>query len=244
MRQPTRLALALAALWGVSTAAHAGLTTTLTAASDYLFDGVSQTDGGPALQGSLDYAFDNGIYVGTWASNVDYPDSPPEKFEGTEQDYYGGYYGSLSEGFDFDVGVARYTYHAFPESSDYTEWYAGVVIQGNTKLKYFYADDDAIFAGETWRVKLSHDVELNSDWKLKLEGTYTDVSELADAQDKDDESQWHYKVGLATAAADFNIEFGVQGTSKSDVYEEYFGYGDDNLDDTVYLLVSRTFELF
>ena len=44
----------------MSTAANAGLSATVTATSDYTFNGVSQTDNGPALQGSLDYGFDSG----------------------------------------------------------------------------------------------------------------------------------------------------------------------------------------
>ncbi|HAU05178.1 MAG TPA: hypothetical protein DCS78_09930, partial [Pseudoalteromonas shioyasakiensis] len=59
----------------LSTSAMADLSTTVTLASDYTFNGVSQTMNDPAIQGSLDYAFaDSGMYVGTWASNVDFGD--------------------------------------------------------------------------------------------------------------------------------------------------------------------------
>ena len=50
----------------LSTSAMADLSTTVTLASDYTFNGVSQTMNDPAIQGSLDYAFaDSGVYVGT-----------------------------------------------------------------------------------------------------------------------------------------------------------------------------------
>ena len=50
----------------LSTSAMADLSTTVTLASDYTFNGVSQTQNDPAIQGSLDYAFaDSGMYVGT-----------------------------------------------------------------------------------------------------------------------------------------------------------------------------------
>ena len=45
---------------------------TITATSDYDFRGVSQTGKDPALQLSLDYAFDSGFYAGLWGSNVDF----------------------------------------------------------------------------------------------------------------------------------------------------------------------------
>lgn len=41
----------------LSTTAAANWSTTITAASDYTFNGVSQTDNDPALQASLDYAW-------------------------------------------------------------------------------------------------------------------------------------------------------------------------------------------
>ena len=38
--------------------------------SDYLFRGITQTWGKPAIQGGFDFVHDSGIYLGTWASNV------------------------------------------------------------------------------------------------------------------------------------------------------------------------------
>ena len=38
--------------------------------SQYIFRGLTQTDQKPAVQGGFDYAHTNGIYLGTWASNI------------------------------------------------------------------------------------------------------------------------------------------------------------------------------
>jgi uncharacterized protein (TIGR02001 family) len=59
------------------------LTGSITLTTDYRFRGVSQTDTGPAVQASIDYAHDSGVYVGIWASNIDFtpfgdPDSQVE----------------------------------------------------------------------------------------------------------------------------------------------------------------------
>jgi uncharacterized protein (TIGR02001 family) len=48
------------------------ITTPLTLATDYLFRGVSQTQTNPAIQGTLDIEHDIGLYVGGFASNVDF----------------------------------------------------------------------------------------------------------------------------------------------------------------------------
>ncbi len=64
--------LLVPALWGSGALAHAdnwrgslGLT------SDYVHRGVSQSEGNPAVQGSLAYWHPTGWYGGAWGSNVD-----------------------------------------------------------------------------------------------------------------------------------------------------------------------------
>ncbi|TMP43217.1 TorF family putative porin, partial [Pseudoalteromonas sp. S1688] len=81
----------------LSTTAAANWSTTITAASDYTFNGVSQTDNDPALQASLDYAYDNGVYAGVWASNVDFGDDTD-----FELDAYVGRYIQLNEQVSLD----------------------------------------------------------------------------------------------------------------------------------------------
>src|ERR1700693_4589763 len=38
--------------------------------SQYIFRGLTQTDQKPAFQGGFDFAHKNGIYLGTWGSNI------------------------------------------------------------------------------------------------------------------------------------------------------------------------------
>lgn len=78
----------------------------LTVASQYVSRGFQQTWGKPALQGGLDYAHPNGLFVGTWVSTVS------DHFirdASVEWDVYTGYsrsFGDLSLG----VTVAYYFY--------------------------------------------------------------------------------------------------------------------------------------
>ena len=66
------IAIATSCLLTISTTAAADITSSVNLASDYTFNGVSQTGNDPALQASLDYAGNSGFYAGTWASNVDF----------------------------------------------------------------------------------------------------------------------------------------------------------------------------
>ena len=38
--------------------------------SNYVFRGISQTHGKPAIQGGIDYLHPSGFYVGAWASSI------------------------------------------------------------------------------------------------------------------------------------------------------------------------------
>jgi|TARA_R110002050_G_scaffold124942_2_gene244312 uncharacterized protein (TIGR02001 family) len=90
MMNTTIKKLALLSLFTLPTSVMAGeLSTTVNATSDYTFNGVSQTDNSPALQASLDYAADDGWYVGAWASNVDFGGGDDTWLE---LDFYAGKY--------------------------------------------------------------------------------------------------------------------------------------------------------
>ena len=49
--------------------------------SDYLFRGITQTWGKPAIQGGFDFVHDSGIYLGTWGSNVSSNEFPGGSIE-------------------------------------------------------------------------------------------------------------------------------------------------------------------
>lgn len=70
--------------------------------SNYFFRGIDQS-GGEALSGGFDVAFENGFYVGTWASSIDFSG-------GLELDYYAGYGGSISDEVSYDIGYLFYGY--------------------------------------------------------------------------------------------------------------------------------------
>ena len=89
--------------------------------TDYVFRGFSQTDEAPAVSGGYDLEIglgENlpGLYLGVWASNIDFGDGS------IEIDYYGGTTFELG-GVGIDVGYLLYDY---PEagSQDYNEVYA------------------------------------------------------------------------------------------------------------------------
>ena len=84
------------------------------ATSEYMFRGISQTDDGPALQAGAGYSFSNGLYVGGWASNVDFGESTD-----AEIDTFVGWNGDLNDAVNLDVQLIRYNYVGEPDGVDY-----------------------------------------------------------------------------------------------------------------------------
>lgn len=88
--------------------------------SDYVWRGMTQTAEEPAISGGFDIAGENGLYFGTWASNVEFGDGAA-----LELDWYAGYANELENGLSYDFGYLAYTYPG-EDSLDFEEIYLGL----------------------------------------------------------------------------------------------------------------------
>jgi len=209
-----RTALAAAMLAG-SGATMAELTGNVAVVSDYVFDGISQTDNGPALQGGIDWASDFGLYAGVWASNVDFGTGSESDFE---TDLYAGFtFGG--ETLSFDVGVVQYVYTPGGDDVDYMEVYGGVIFNENLTIKYWYSDDYFGTGYANQRIKGTFSLPLGDTFSVPLEYTFNDPDE--------GDSYNHYKVGIAATFKRINCELSYQMTDLED-------FGSDDLSDLYY----------
>ena len=86
---------------------HASLTGNFALTSNYIFRGISQTFDKPAIQGGVDWVHPSGFYLGTWASTIS---SVSYNNTNLEWDVYGGYNGSISDDFAYNVALLGYLY--------------------------------------------------------------------------------------------------------------------------------------
>jgi uncharacterized protein (TIGR02001 family) len=113
--------------------------------SDYRYRGLSQSARKPALQGGVDFAHKSGFYLGTWASTIRWiKDTAPGLKGSVEVDLYGGYKGSITDTFSYDVGGLGYWYPrnnydtVTGENANTFELY-GAVSAGPATVKYSHA---------------------------------------------------------------------------------------------------------
>ncbi len=108
----------------------------VTAVSDYLFRGVSQTDEKPTLQAGFTYTSPVGLYAGVWGSGVDFGPGDPS----TEVDYQIGYGVDVTPRVNFDALLNRYTYLGASELN-YNELITTTTLDETYKLTVAYTND-------------------------------------------------------------------------------------------------------
>lgn len=183
----------------------AGVTANVGVTSEYMFRGVPQTNGA-AVQGGVDFASDVGLYVGGWASNVNFGGGE----NGNEFDLYGGYTTSFG-GFGLDVGAIGYIYSETEEAGggassnlDFIEAYVGGSF-GPISAKVYYSPDynnvsaSSIYGTATATFAVSENISLFA------QGGSLDWDTI--------DSYVDYSAGITGAKDDLSITLGVYGTN-------------------------------
>lgn len=190
--------LAALGLFAAAGAANAGVSSTWTLTNDYDFRGNSQSAKDPALQGSIDYAAENGFYVGAWGSNVDFGLDEPDY----EVDVYAGFTGG--EDLVWDAGIV---YYAYPQEGDfdYIEIY-GSLAKDWFKGKLWYSND---FGGDStpgdtaaWYAEANATFPLPADFSILLHAGYSTGDYWDDIYTDD---LIDYSVGVGYSVGNFNL---------------------------------------
>ncbi len=163
-----QMAVLLAALLVVVPLCHADgpWTGSLAATTDYVFRGVSQTYGGAALQGGLNYQNPTGWFAGGWASNVD---PYPFGADFAEVNLYGGVGWALASNWSARASYTRYLYawDKRPKPYDYGELSLTLGYSDRLAATVSYQPDSARFSTLGYvRNKPSAAYELTARWPL------------------------------------------------------------------------------
>jgi uncharacterized protein (TIGR02001 family) len=177
--------------------------------SEYFFRGVDQS-GGEALSGGFDVNFDSGLYVGTWASSIDFSNGP-------ELDYYIGYGGSFSDAVTYDIG---YLFYGYPgdTSNDFEELY-GSISFGDATVGFNHSDDYFASTGETTYLYVDYGFTIGENLSLGLHyGTISaDDSGSYDAVFEDAIDD--FAISLSTEYSGIGIDFSFIDSSGSGVLD-------------------------
>lgn len=172
--------------------------------TDYVFRGVTYSDGHAAVQAAVDLDFDSGFYLGLWGSSVDLYGGAGRQRD-LEVDYYLGFNYEWRRNWIVGVNVVAYT---FPDTSGDVDYnYFEYSLVGNY--------DDRVWLEYSWSPDLFHtgretrNIELYAEWPLPADVMlgagmgYYDTSELTGIG----YGYWQAGVTKAFGIVDFDVRY-------------------------------------
>ncbi len=135
----------------------------VTAVSDYVWRGVSQSDENPTGQAGFTYTSPAGFYAGVWASGVDFGDGDPD----FEVDGFIGYNVDFNDAVNFDVMLNRYTYPGASELN-FNELITTTTFAETYSLTVAYSNDFGGSDTDAWYVAGGASFGLPQDFSLDL----------------------------------------------------------------------------
>jgi uncharacterized protein (TIGR02001 family) len=186
--------------------------------SDYLYRGISQTNEGLALQGSLTLGTDTGWYVSAWGSNIKFGQGS------MELDLSAGRSFTLAPDWQLDVGLMQYRYPQGDNDIDqfnFIEGYGRLIHQDWT---FGLAVTDDYFGGgvgKFWYLSVDWQQQLTTDLQLQWHLGYNKFANAlefknflaAPAEDGSGYSDWSIKLNTVQLGLTWSV--GYAGTSVS-----------------------------
>lgn len=231
MKKIIGLAMLAGAVAGVSGTAHAegSISGNVALVSDYMFRGISQTDGNPAIQGGFDYTNDI-FYAGVWASNVDFAVD-----ETIETDVYVGIRPTAGP-VAFDLAAIGYFYPGAGDDGaeyDYTEFKAAASFAPVEPLtltgSVFYSPEFFGETGEAIYYEVAGAFAATEALSFKAAYGVQDVDAYGD-------SYYNWSVGAAYAMHGFTL--GVTYTD-SDAFDQGYAVDESAADGGVFFSIGR-----
>jgi len=220
------------------------ISATLTAASNYLFRGISQTDNIPAVQGSFDYSVDIaegfGLYAGVWGSNLNFKDGGDAQLEvdtyfGVQGaiDKFSWKFGGIYYGYPGTESFRKYNYWEVAGSAGYDFGIAAVTVGLNYSPDYFGGSGSAFYPSGDVKVPLP----FLADYAPYVSGHIGHESmDRNSAFGAPDYTEWALGIGGKLQGFDIAVKYQDTNLSKSECFA-----GRDWCGATAVVTVSRTF---
>ncbi|MDJ0711676.1 MAG: TorF family putative porin [Woeseiaceae bacterium] len=185
----------------------------LTATTDYLFRGVSQSMSAAALQGGVYIDNTSGWYLSAWGSSIDFVDSAsPDDGARFELDLVAGYRRAISDSVGLSLDVNAYLYPSTRPGVDldYLEWLTSIDVNERHRFTVGFSNDVFNSGADGWYYFASTSFDLPRDLTLDV------AAGLYDLDDAYDASYSHGEVGIAGAVSSVDWRLSYSMTSGDD----------------------------
>ncbi|MGI9203139.1 MAG: TorF family putative porin [Woeseiaceae bacterium] len=196
------VAAAPAHLFAAQFTGYASLTT------DYVYRGVTRSDGHGAIQLGGDISFDAGFYAGIWGSTVDIGNNVTRQRD-TEVNYYLGYSYQASDRWTIGGNVVSYQFPGAFGALDYDHEEYAVTLNYNDQWWFEYAQaPDYYGAGVR-----AHNYELFTEWPLPHQVSLSVGIGHFDVGDFSGDSYTFWQLGASRPLGPLDIDLRYHDTS-------------------------------
>lgn len=182
----------------------------VTLTSDYVYRGLSLSDGEAAIQGGFDFQLDVGLFAGVWASSVDIAASVPGADpRSLELDYFAGYRFSMGPDWGGELLAVRFTYPGSEVPYDYTEFTGGVQYRDLASASVSYSDSVYGFDISAFAYDLTGTIPLPKEFLIGAGIGYLEFdSPFVN-------SYLYWNVGVSRAIGRFTLDLGYFDTDSA-----------------------------
>lgn len=216
----TKLAFVTGCALSFSSLSQADISLDLGFASEYVRQGIKQSNAEPVLQLGGLYTSQLGFYTGAWMSGINRGSPDSTRFE---LDGFAGFYLPLTSFAAIDLGYTRATFLGDAKTSKqaYGEGFVNLLINDSTTLGYRLADD-YLGSGESLQtLELAHTInsgEFGFEFSTR-QYRYLGISEDVNWGNENRDNYFSFRIGVARSYHEHNISLGLEKTNLSSQYD-------------------------
>jgi uncharacterized protein (TIGR02001 family) len=178
--------------------------------TDYVFRGVTYSDGHAAAQAGVDLALDSGLYLGVWVSSIDISGGPNHRRD-LQVNYYVGYGHELPRDWSVGANAVLYTFPGTEGAVDYDFVEYSLVANYDDRFWIEYAHSPDLFHSG----RDTHDFQLYAEQPLPAQlmlgggAGYYDVSELTGS------GYTYWQLGVTRTFGRIDVDLRYHDTSRA-----------------------------
>jgi uncharacterized protein (TIGR02001 family) len=210
----------LALLLAVSNVSQADIQLNAGLASEFIRDGIKQSNAKPVLQLDAIYTSQLGFYGGAWMSGIERgaPDSTRFEIDG-----FAGWYIPFTSYLALDLGYTRATFVGDAEATKqaYGEGFLNVLLNDATTLGYRLSDD-YMGSGEALQtLELAHTVNAGEfGFEISTrQYRYLKVTDDVNWGGKGRDNYFHFRLGVARNYFEHNMGLALEKTNLSSEFD-------------------------
>lgn len=147
--------------------------------TDYVWRGVSQTDGDPAAQASVTVSGESGFYATIWGSNVEFAGTGAS----SELDFVVGWGRALNDDWALDVNVLHYRYPGTTVDLNWTEFNSTLSFRGNYRASIGWSNEALGYDASGTYALLGATFPLNDTFRLEASAAHYFLDDAVVAKD-------------------------------------------------------------